>query len=162
MQIEFGDAIFCDCFTGDAGVVGPEITAKVREGLETNYNEISSGNVDKLTVMPVESFLPMIMLRYVFGFARKQEISSENLDFGFDPEMLLEGVRPTPSKKIELLKEIHSEFTVSEEGEDPKFVQLIMDENTLNAFILDFVIVERAFSLRSFLRTDPKFSEMLA
>jgi len=85
----------------------------------------------------------------------------KTLDFGFDPEMLLEGVRPTPKKKNELLKEIRSEFTEAEEGEDPKFVQLIVDENTVNTFILDFVLVERAFSLRNFMRTDPRFSEAL-
>jgi hypothetical protein len=88
-------------------------------------------------------------------------VDAHNLDFGFDPEMLLEGVRPTPKKKLELLKEIHSEFTEAGEDEDPKFLQLIMDENMINTFILDFVLVERAFSLRSFLKTDPRFAEML-
>lgn len=76
--------------------------------------------------------------------------------------MLLEGVRETPKKKKELLKEIHSEFSVSQEGENPKFVQLTVDENTFNTFILDFVLVERAFSLRNFLRMDPRFAQVLA
>lgn len=75
--------------------------------------------------------------------------------------MLFEGVRPYPKKKGELLKEINSEFSVAEEGEDPKFVQLVVDENAINTFILDFVLVERAFSLRNFLRMDPRFQEVL-
>ena len=112
--------------------------------------------------MPVESFLPMIFLRYLTGFAKDQTISPEHLEYGFDPEMLFEGVRPFPKKKGELLKEINSEFSVAEEGSDPKFIQLIVDENAINTFILDFVLVERAFSLRSFMRADPRFAEFLA
>lgn len=83
------------------------------------------------------------------------------MDFGFDPEMLFEGVRPYPKKKGELLKEIYSEFSEAEEGQDPKFIQLIFDENAINTFILDFVLVERAFSMRNFMKADPRFAEIL-
>lgn len=161
VEVDFGAAIFGEGFTGDADALGPIVADKVKAGLLEVYDEIWSGNVDKLAVMPVESFLPMILLRYVIGFARKMDITKQNLDFGFDPEMLLENVRPTPKKKLELLKEINSEFTEAEEDENPKFVQLILDENTINTMIMDFVLVERAFSLRSFFKSDPKFAEFL-
>lgn len=75
--------------------------------------------------------------------------------------MLLESVRPFPKGKEELLKEINSEFSVVEDDEKPKFVQIIIDENAVNTFILDFVLVERAFNIRQFLRADPRFAPVL-
>lgn len=75
--------------------------------------------------------------------------------------MVLESLRPTPKQKGDMMKEIHSEFSEAKEGEDPKFIQLILDENAINTFILDFVLVERAFSLRNVMRSDPRFAEIL-
>ena len=133
----------------------------MRAGILEIYDDLWSGDVSKIAVMPVESFLPMLFLRYIIGFAMNQKISQEHLDFGFDPDMALSSVRPYPPKKAEMLKEINSEFSVPDEGEDPKFIQLIIDENSVNTFIYDFVLVERAFSLRNFMRADPRFQEML-
>jgi hypothetical protein len=53
----------------------------------------------------------MILIRHVGGFAREQIISPASIEYGFDPEMLFERIRPTPSKKSGMLKEINSEFT---------------------------------------------------
>ena len=94
----------------------------MKEGLVKAYDSIFEGDVGRISHMPVESFLPMIFLRYLTGFAKDQTISPEHLEYGFDPEMLFEGVRPFPKKKGELLKEINSEFSVAEEGSDPKFI----------------------------------------
>lgn len=112
--------------------------------------------------MPVESFLPMIALRYVIGFSTDRSIDPNNLDFGFDPAVLLKNtaISSTP-KKQQLLKEINSKFSEPDEGEDPRFIQVIVDENLVNSFILDFVLIERAFSIRSFLRLDKKFAEAM-
>ena len=33
------------------------------------YDSIWNGDLDSLSVMPVESFLPMILMRHVGGFA---------------------------------------------------------------------------------------------
>ena len=40
-------------------------------------------------------------------------------------------------------------------------VSLIIDENAINSFILEFVLVERAFSVRDFLKVDPRTAEVL-
>ena len=40
-------------------------------------------------------------------------------------------------------------------------MSLIIDENAFNSFILDFVLVEKAFSLREYFSMDPKLRAML-
>lgn len=55
-----------------------------------------------------------------------------------------------------MLKEIDSEFTEQEEGDDPFAFQIILDENVVNAFLLDFVLYEKAFSLRQIMKLDEK------
>lgn len=61
-----------------------------------------------------------------------------------------------------MLKEIDSEFTEPEEdGQDPYAIQMILDENIVNAFLLDFILFEKAFSLREIMKLDPKMSPFL-
>lgn len=131
------------------------------EGVLNKYDSLWDGDLDSLSTMPIESFLPMILIRHVGGFAREQIISPASIEYGFDPEMLFERIRPTPSKKSGMLKEINSEFTTQTEGAEPVMVSLIIDENAINSFILEFVLVERAFSVRDFLKVDPRTAEVL-
>lgn len=70
--------------------------------------------------------------------------------------MIFESVRPTPPKKKSMLKEISSEFSSMTEGEDPIMLSFILDENAINSFLLEFVLVERAFSLREVIKADPR------
>jgi hypothetical protein len=60
-----------------------------------------------------------------------------------------------------MLKEIDSEFTEQEEGDDPFAFQIILDENVVNAFLLDFVLYEKAFSLRQIMKLDDKMRPFL-
>lgn len=101
------------------------------------------------------------MIRHVGGFALEQTIDSKAIQFGFDPEMVFESVRPTPAKKKSMLKEINSEFSSMTESEDPIMLSFILDENAINSFLLEFVLVERAFSLREVIRTDPRLADVL-
>ena len=41
------------------------------EGVMSKYNSLWEGDLDSLSAMPIESFLPMIMIRHVGGFARE-------------------------------------------------------------------------------------------
>ena len=125
------------------------------------YDSIWEGDMDSLSIMPVESFLPLIIIRHVGGFALEQKINSQAIEFGFDPEMVFESVRPTPEKKKSMLKEINSEFSSMNDGEDPIMMSFILDENAINSFLLEFVLVERAFSLREVIKTDPRLQEVL-
>ena len=117
--------------------------------------------MDSLSSMPVESFLPMIMIRHIGGFAWEQNIDPKAITFGFDPEMLFERIRPAPKQKKEMLKEIHSEFSTQTENDDQTMISFIMDENAINSFLLEFVLIERAFSLRDFLKVDPRLNEIV-
>ena len=153
--------------TFDEGVaVSDACTAELHEGLISGvmemYDSLWAGDLDSLSAMPVESFLPLILIRHVGGFAREQIISPEAIEYGFDPEMVFERVRPTPAKKASMLKEISSEFSGQTEGGEPVMVSLILDENAINSFILEFVLIERAFSLREFIKHDPRLAEILS
>ena len=136
------------------------LRSQIEAGIRSTYEEIWEGELDKIANMPVESFLPMLALRHIGSFAKEFSLSPENIEYGFDPEMYFERMRETPKKKKGLLKAIDSEFTAVEEGEDPKLLQLIIDENAFNSFILDFVLVEKAFSLREYFAMDPKLRQM--
>jgi len=150
----------------EASIAAPaECLAELHEGLEHGvmamYDSIWSGDLDSLSTMPVESFLPLIGIRHVGGFAMEQSITSSAIEFGFDPEMVFERVRPTPKAKQSMLKEINHNFSERKEDEDDKLLSLIIDENAINSFLLEFVLVERAFSLREFIKTDPRLREAL-
>ena len=141
--------------------MGPLLRAEIEKVIMKTYEDIWEGDLSKIANMPVESFLPMLALRHIGSFSREFSYSPEAFEFGFDPEMYFERMRETPKKKPGLLKAIDSEFTKPEEGEDPKLMSLIIDENAFNSFILDFVLVERAFSLREYFSMDPKLRSML-
>ena len=40
-------------------------------------------------------------------------------------------------------------------------VSLILDENAINSLLLEFCLIERAFSLREFVKTDPRLQDVL-
>lgn len=157
--LEIGDVVF------DDSTISADCQSELNEGLVEGvmqmYDSIWNGDLDSLSVMPVESFLPLIMIRHVGGFALEQTIDSKAIQFGFDPEMVFESVRPTPAKKKSMLKEINSEFSSMTESEDPIMLSFILDENAINSFLLEFVLVERAFSLREVIRTDPRLADVL-
>jgi len=60
-----------------------------------------------------------------------------------------------------MLKEINSKFSEVEEGQDGFAFSLILDENLINAFILDFVLIEKSFSVREFFSMDARYAPML-
>lgn len=66
--------------------------------------------------------------------------------------MIFESVRPTPAKKKSMLKEINSEFSSMTEKDNQLMLSFILDENAINSFLLEFVLVERAFSLREVIK----------
>jgi hypothetical protein len=64
------------------------------------------------------------------------------LEYGFDPEMMFERMRKPSAKKISMLKDIDSKFSKPVPGEDPKGLQIILDENAINSYLLEFVMIE--------------------
>ena len=82
------------------------------------YGEIWDGDVDQHANIPVESFMPLMLLRHVGTFADKTEMNSKHFTYGFDPEMVYSKYRPKTNKKEKLLKPIKSYFSDPEDGED--------------------------------------------
>ena len=52
------------------------------------YDKLWAGDLESLAAMPVESFLPMILIRHIGGLAMEQKTSPTQIEFGFDPEMI--------------------------------------------------------------------------
>ena len=126
------------------------------------YDIMWEGDFAKLGKLPLESFLPMLLLKQIGSVAKTFSVSPQYLEYGFDPEVFYQDGRPIFKKKKSMLKEIDSEFTEpEEEGQDPYAIQMILDENIVNAFLLDFVLFEKAFSLREIMKLDPKMSPFL-
>jgi len=46
--------------------------------------------MQKLSNLPVESFLPMLLLKHLGSFARDFEISPNFFEYGFDQEMVFD------------------------------------------------------------------------
>lgn len=149
-DLEVGTVTFEDSSLGEG--CSAEVHEGLIDGVMQMYDKLWQGDLESLVSMPVESFLPMIMIRHVGGFAMKQIISPDSVEFGFDPEMIFQRVRPLPKKKPAMLKAINSEFSKQTDGKHPPLASIIMDENFINSLMLEFVLIERAFSLRDYLR----------
>jgi len=52
------------------------------------YNGVFEGDMQKLTNLPVESFLPLLMMKHLASFAKDFDITPEHLEYGFDTEMI--------------------------------------------------------------------------
>ena len=51
------------------------------------YDRIAAGDIDAIQRMPAEASLPMVVLKHLFQSAVSHEITKENIEFGFDPEV---------------------------------------------------------------------------
>ena len=120
--------------------------------------------MQKLSNLPVESFLPLLLMKHFGSFAKDFEITQNFIEYGFDTEMIFDNYRAkTPggsARKRGMLKEIVTEFSEQETeistGTAMKAVQLIIDENAVNALLLEFVMIDRSMSIRDYLNIDPR------
>jgi len=121
------------------------VNSQVEKMILDKYNLLWEGDVGSLQTLPVESLMPVLLLKHLGSFATQMDISKDNIEYGFDPEG---SIRKKPSKrKTSMLKEIESEFSTSEEGEDQAAMQLIVDENLINTYLLEFVMIDSSVSL---------------
>lgn len=87
-----------------------QIQEQVYSSIQEAYDAIWEGDLQKLTNLPVESFLPLLLMKHLGSFAKNFEITEQHLEYGFDPEMAFAASRPISKKKQSMLKEIRSEF----------------------------------------------------
>ena len=129
------------------------------------YDGIWEGNMESLTVMPIESLLPMMFLRQAGNYAVDQSVSPTSVDFGFDPQILWSRKGQTLgvkfAEKRKLLKEIRSEHTTITSSGSPILASLIIDENAINNILMEYVITDTSLSLRDYMKLDPRLSEGL-
>jgi hypothetical protein len=76
VELRLGEPVLGDGAIGNKETIAEQLSAKVKQGLYDTYDELWSGDASRISVMPVESFLPMIFLRYIVGFARQRDINS--------------------------------------------------------------------------------------
>ena len=80
----------------------------------------------------------------------------EFIEYGFDPEMMFDRVRRPSAKKRSMLKEIDTKFTKPAAGEDPKGIQVIIDENAINSYLLELVLFDSSISLSDYFAYDER------
>jgi hypothetical protein len=54
------------------------------------YNGIWEGDMQKLSNLPVESFLPLLLMKHLGSFAKDFEVTPDFLEYGFDTEMIFD------------------------------------------------------------------------
>lgn len=108
-SLEIGNVNFED--TSLPAACADEVRQGLKNAVMTVYDSIWEGNLDYLSFLPIESFLPMLFTRQLNGVAWESKFAPTGLEFGFDPEMLFESTRKLSKKKAEMLKEINSEFS---------------------------------------------------
>lgn len=117
--------------------------------------------MDLIKHMPVETFMPVLLMRHLGSAAKTFNIASDFIEYGFDTEMIYAKYRNKSKRKTGLLKEINSKFSEPEEDELSHAFSLIIDENAINSFLLDFVLVDESISVRQMLIINPKTIDMV-
>jgi hypothetical protein len=99
---------------------------------------------------------PVLFLKQMGQFAKEFNINMDYLEYGFDPEMVFERARKPSAKKKSMLKEIESKFSKPASGEDQRAVQLIIDENAFNTYLLELVMIDSSLSVRDYMNLDSR------
>lgn len=104
--------------------------------------------------LPAISLAPVVGLYYASFLAERIEFAENYVEYEFSPVSL----KMIPAKKLyeEFLKSIKTEFAPNEESEDPSALQMIVDENLINAVIGMFLKLDTTYSLRELLAVDPR------
>lgn len=152
-DFSLGDVTFADFPEHEhADYIKSQISGQVVKCFKRTYDEIWDGDMSKIANLPVESFIPILFVSHLSRFAQELNVSPKAIDMGFDPEQLLAKGRPVSllERKMKLFKEINSVFTEAENEDEQRLIQFILDENAINSFLLDFVLVDKSFSMREF------------
>lgn len=91
LLFEVGDVSFAT--TPNSSDQDEATRAFLREAISTGflrtYDELWEGKaIERMTQMPVESFLPLIFFRHMAGFSQDTRFDSDAFNFGFDPELI--------------------------------------------------------------------------
>lgn len=90
--------------------------------------------------------------------AERMEFTDSYIEYEFSPVSMK--IIPPAKLYEEFLKAIETDFAPSEESEDPSALQMIVDENMINAIIGMFLKIDTTYSLRELLAIDPRLIVM--
>lgn len=92
---------------------------------------------------------------FLANVAEKISFSKDFVEYNMSPKSL--NLVKTPQE--ELLKPIKSEFLVND-TKDPSAIQIILDENFVNYAFTQFIAMDKKWSLREAMSSNPKFALM--
>jgi hypothetical protein len=84
------------------------------EMIRSEYTKLWNGEKETLARLPIESLLPLLLLKNLGSVSTSFDMDHEQLEYGFDPDLAFN--RKITAKKAALLKDIDSKFITLEEG----------------------------------------------
>ena len=107
LLFEVGDVTFAS--EGADEATATILKEAINSGFLRTYDELWDGSaIERMTKMPVESFLPLIFFRHMAGFSQDTTFNNDAFNFGFDPELIFQRARETPKRKKEILRTVES------------------------------------------------------
>lgn len=133
------------------------IHSSVEDLINAEYTKLWEGDKSSLQNLPVESMMPILFLKHVSSIAKDFEVTPEFIEYGIDPDTNFGRSQGQASaKKQKMLKEIESKFSERLEGQDENALSFIFDENFINTYLLEFVMIDKSMSLEKYLMMDPR------
>ena len=126
---------------GMQAILKEQIDAMIRE----EYAKVWVGDKESLVHLPVESLLPLLVLKNFSSLSTTFTLDPEQLEYGFDPDVAFK--KTPPKKKLAMLKEIDSKFIEVGDGQDQQAIQIVIDENLINKYLYEFVLIDNSISL---------------
>jgi hypothetical protein len=140
LELEFSAVRNADGSAFDCGCLEHLIREQVEVMIRAEYDKLWLGDKESLVHLPVESLLPILLLKNFSSLSTSFDLSPEVFEYGFDPDVAF--MRKIPPKKQAMLKEIDSQFIELNEGDDQQAVQIVIDENFVNKYLLEFVLMD--------------------
>lgn len=114
-----------------------------------------SGSVAQVVRVPLSSAIPIFILYYTGMTATNVDFVGDYVEYGFNPV----GLQLAKESVYNELSDIKSGFEGEAKGK--KALQVVLDENLINAFLKQFSSMETMYSLKEFVKADPRLHQLL-
>ena len=102
--------------------------------------------------MPFELIVPGFIINSLREIGESSNIDLKYAEFGFDSDSFFKGIEKGPKSPKEknqvYFKAIDSKFSNEDPSLDPVAAQVIVDENAINRYITQMIMIDQIFSLR--------------
>lgn len=154
----------CGELTGEG--LSAEVGQEVATAIDKNVDEFKTkfekgdkkGEMQYIENFPMDTIIPMASLYYVVQFSENFDDSDKFITLGFG----LTHYKMLTEKQQKMLKAISYDFynEVNEEGDDA-LAQLTIDDNLFNSLSSVFTSMDKTFSARDMMKSNPKLRAML-